>query len=65
MPLQTPLFELVLRYVQIVILAVIYPLGVLVILYLAWRDFQRWVNFQIRMKGQDDELRDETKEFLE
>lgn len=65
MPIETPLFELILRYVQVAILAVIYPLGVLILLYLARRDFQRWVNFQIRMHGQDDELREETKEFLE
>lgn len=57
----------ILRWVQI-IESILFPLALAIILFFAWRDFRRLVNFRIR-QGEDEEISEElereVKEFGE
>ena len=62
----TPGLE-ILRWVQI-IESLLFPLGLLVLLFLAWRDFRRMVDWRIKQseeEGITEELEREVKEFGE
>jgi hypothetical protein len=55
---------LILRYLQFFI-SLIYPLAVVVILFLAWQDWHRYVNVYLQKLNKEKALEEEVQEFIE
>ncbi len=59
-----PGIEVLLRWFQSVV-SVVFPIAVTVILWLAWRDFHRWVDHQVGPDEQQEKLETEVQEFID
>jgi len=55
---------LILRYLQFFI-SLIYPLAIVVILFLAWQDWHRYVNVYLQKLKEEKALEEEVQEFIE
>jgi len=55
---------LILRYLQFFI-SLIYPLAIVVILFLAWQDWHRYVNVYLQKLEEEKALEEEVQEFIE
>lgn len=58
------MFYLIFRYLQFFI-SLVYPLAVVVILFLAWRDWHRYVNVCLQKLEEEKALEKEVQEFIE
>ena len=56
--------EVLLRWFQVFV-GLAFPIAVTVILWLAWRDFHRWVDHQVDAGEADDKLEKQVQEFVE
>lgn len=59
-----PGIEVLLRWIQLVV-GLAFPVAVIIILWLAWRDFHRWVDHQVGPDKLDDKLETEVQEFID
>ena len=57
-------FDLFIRWWQIFV-SIAFPIAVIVLLFLAWLDFHRWVNHRISREQEEERLANEVKEFIE
>lgn len=58
------MFFVVLRYVQF-LLSLVYPVAIIIILFLAWQDWHRYVNLHLKEYKEDKELKEKVQEFIE
>lgn len=56
--------ELLLRWVQLII-SLAFPVAITIVLWLAWRDFHRWVDHQVDRGRPGDKMETEIQEFIE